>query len=430
MVAGSEGVPVPKRTKMVKPEYPAEAQAKGLRGIVILDLTIDAEGKVAAVDLVRSIPGLDEAAVAAVKKWEYEPVKIGGRPVPVKLTVPITFLMQLPEIQRQAGIPELRQGATPAFPKGAESVTSAKAEAELSVDADGRVLEAAVRTGEPPFSESLLQAIQTWVFAADPARGIVSFSVQVEFTGGERRRIALNLSGLRQSDTQSSGSAESGRLEPAAQPAATPAPSASAGAPAEAPSGAASAPASEQAAGPAPARPREPAAAATATAAPGPPATQPSSPAPQPSPAEASPPAPPSSPPAGASPAPAAPPTEVLRAPVAPAEAQASLEAGVSAVRDVVLGPGVPELVRGRRPVPPPFARMAGVTGTVHVRFSIDASGGTLIQGSEGPELLRPAAEQAVATWLFRRTSTERLRASGEIAFRDDGALTSVRLER
>ena len=134
LVAGSEGVPVPKRIKMVRPEYPAEAQARGLRGIVILDLTIDADGRVAAVDVIRSIPGLDEAAIAAVRKWEYEPVKVGGRAVSVKLTVPITFLMQLPDITRGEGIPELRVGAVPAFPQAVEARGTASAVAELTID--------------------------------------------------------------------------------------------------------------------------------------------------------------------------------------------------------------------------------------------------------------------------------------------------------
>jgi outer membrane biosynthesis protein TonB len=117
-----------------------------------------------------------------------------------------------------------------------------------------------------------------------------------------------------------------------------------------------------------------------------------------------------------------------LRAPAA-ATPQPSSEPALSAVRDVTLGPGIPELTKGRRPVPPPFARMAGVTGTVLVRFAIDAAGGASVQGSEGPELLRAAAEQAAASWVFRRTSTERLRALAEFSYRDDRAIATIRLE-
>ncbi len=64
VTAGSGGVSVPKRTKTVQPEYPPEAQAQGIRGIVILELIIDKEGKVAEARVVRSVAGLDEAALA------------------------------------------------------------------------------------------------------------------------------------------------------------------------------------------------------------------------------------------------------------------------------------------------------------------------------------------------------------------------------
>lgn len=407
LVAGEAGVPIPKRTKMVKPTYPADAQAQGLRGIVILDLTIDKNGKVQSVDVVRSIPGLDEAAVEAVKQWEYEPVKVEGKPVVVRLSVPITFLMPVPEISRQDGIPELRQGAVPTFPRSSESRGTVSAMVEVTIDPEGRVLEAELKGGAPPYSDALLQAVKTWLFAAEAGRGLVSFRVQADFVGGDRPRVAVNLAGLRRSETLEAPAAAAGSTGstpgPAAAPSATP-PSPS--------------PAPEPLA-----KPSQPAAGEPAPSASGPPKPEPPAATPAPATAEA---------PATTAPGPdqaqasAAPPgVEVLRQEAPPKP----MESGISAVRDVTLGPGLPELSKGRRPVPPPVARMAGVTGTVHVRFSIDASGGVQIQGSEGHELLRPAAEHAVVSWVFRRTATDRLRAVVEIAYRDDGAVAAVSLE-
>ena len=51
---------------------------------------------------------------------------------------------------------------------------------------------------------------------------------------------------------------------------------------------------------------------------------------------------------------------------------------------DVLLGPGVPDLTRGRRPVVPPLARMTR-TGKVEVRFAVDASGASSVQDVSGP---------------------------------------------
>jgi TonB family protein len=379
LVAGESGVPIPKRIKMVKPVYPPDAQAHGLRGIVILDLTIDKNGKVAAVDVVRSIPGLDDAAVEAVKQWEYEPVKVDGKAVLVRLSVPITFLMPVPEISRQQGIPELRQGAVPAFPKGVEARGTVSAVAEVTIDPEGRVVEAELKGGAPPYSDALLQAVKTWLFTSDAGRGVMSFRVQADFVGGDRARVAVSLAGLRQSEA----------LE---------APAPAAPAPPPPPNPQATAGAEPPAAPPTP----SPAVAPVAEPSPTPtPESQPQLPA-------------------------AAPPVvEVLRQEPPPKP----VESGISAVRDVTLGPGLPELSKGRRPVPPPFARMAGVAGTVRVRFAIDASGSVSIQGSDGPDLLRPAAEQAVVSWVFRRTATDRLRAVAEIVYRDDGAAATVKLE-
>jgi hypothetical protein len=99
-----------------------------------------------------------------------------------------------------------------------------------------------------------------------------------------------------------------------------------------------------------------------------------------------------------------APTTEVITSPP-PAPPQ---ENGVSAVREVTLEPGVPDLARGRRPVVPPVARLNGTTGTVEVLFSVSAGGVTALQTATGPEMLRFSAEQTVASWVFSRTRAER----------------------
>jgi outer membrane biosynthesis protein TonB len=72
---------------------------------------------------------------------------------------------------------------------------------------------------------------------------------------------------------------------------------------------------------------------------------------------------------------------------------------------------------------------MAGTTGSVQVRFSVNAAGGTTVVGSEGPDLLRPAAEGAVSSWAFRRASADRLHLVAAIDYQADGATATVRPE-
>jgi len=95
-------------------------------------------------------------------------------------------------------------------------------------------------------------------------------------------------------------------------------------------------------------------------------------------------------------------------------------------VRDVSLAAGVPDLVKGRRPVVPPIARMAAASGEVQVNFSVDAAGISSVQKVEGSDLLREAARQAVASWAFRRTTAERIFLKAAFTFQGDLAKADV----
>jgi TonB family protein len=81
----------PKKIYDVPPVLPPIAQQAGVRGTVILELTVGADGAVTAARVLRSIPLLDAAAVEAARQWRYEPVLLNGRPVPVILTAAVSF---------------------------------------------------------------------------------------------------------------------------------------------------------------------------------------------------------------------------------------------------------------------------------------------------------------------------------------------------
>src|SRR3990172_106105 len=196
--AGTEGVPVPKKIRHVQPVYPPEAQEQGIRGIVILELVLDTQGRVSAVSIIRSVPGLDEAALAAARQWEYEVTKVEGKPVSVRLTVPITFTLKLPDIPREPGIPELRQGALPRPPGGASG--RAVVVAEITLDPDGRSGLARVVEGETPWSDAVVQALRTWRFAPPPPDVTLSFRLEAEFSPGRGEGgVQIRLRDLRRS---------------------------------------------------------------------------------------------------------------------------------------------------------------------------------------------------------------------------------------
>jgi protein TonB len=84
----------PTKVKDVKPQYPPIAQSARVQGVVIIEATIGANGKVQEAKVLRSIPLLDAAALEAVRQWEFTPTTLNGQPVPVIMTVTVNFTLQ------------------------------------------------------------------------------------------------------------------------------------------------------------------------------------------------------------------------------------------------------------------------------------------------------------------------------------------------
>jgi protein TonB len=84
-------VKAPTQLRKVNPVYPQIAMSARVQGVVILELTIDQFGRVVDAKILRSIPLLDQAAIDAVRQWEYMPTLLNGVPVPVVMTATVQF---------------------------------------------------------------------------------------------------------------------------------------------------------------------------------------------------------------------------------------------------------------------------------------------------------------------------------------------------
>jgi periplasmic protein TonB len=84
----------PAKVRDVRPVYPAIAQASKVQGIVVIEATIGPDGRVRDTRVLRSTPLLDDAALEAVRQWQYEPTLLNGEPVPVIMTVTVSFRLQ------------------------------------------------------------------------------------------------------------------------------------------------------------------------------------------------------------------------------------------------------------------------------------------------------------------------------------------------
>ena len=75
------------------PEYPVEARRLHQEGVALLGVEVSAEGRPTSVHIKRSsgVPVLDQAALDAVRRWTFEPARIGGLPVASSVDVPLRF---------------------------------------------------------------------------------------------------------------------------------------------------------------------------------------------------------------------------------------------------------------------------------------------------------------------------------------------------
>ena len=84
----------PKLIKKAIPSYPAMAQKAGLEGRVVLNVLIGKKGEVERVEIVKSIPMLDEAAVAAAWKCKFSPGIQRDKFVRVWMSIPFDFKLR------------------------------------------------------------------------------------------------------------------------------------------------------------------------------------------------------------------------------------------------------------------------------------------------------------------------------------------------
>jgi len=86
-------IAMPHRIVHAQPVYPVVAKIGKVQGTVDVSVVIDAGGNVEQAQVVRSIPQLDSAAIAAVRKWKYSPTVVNGVAVPVTMIVKVTFAL-------------------------------------------------------------------------------------------------------------------------------------------------------------------------------------------------------------------------------------------------------------------------------------------------------------------------------------------------
>ncbi|MCC6747013.1 MAG: TonB-dependent receptor [Deltaproteobacteria bacterium] len=84
----------PELRTFVPAVYPPLAQKNGVEGTVLLQIDLDARGKVGAVKVLTSVsPELDAAAVDAVRRFVFSPAELDGKPGPVRVRYAYRFAL-------------------------------------------------------------------------------------------------------------------------------------------------------------------------------------------------------------------------------------------------------------------------------------------------------------------------------------------------
>ncbi len=84
------------------PLYPTALRSRGQGGVVMLEVRISDRGLVEDISVSRSsgFPSLDQAALEGVRRWRFEPARLGDKPVPFVVTLPIRFAPPPPRSRR------------------------------------------------------------------------------------------------------------------------------------------------------------------------------------------------------------------------------------------------------------------------------------------------------------------------------------------
>lgn len=85
---------MPRATVQPAPDYPPGLRHEGVRGSVMIEFVVNAEGRVVRAEALRATHReLIEPTIRAVLKWRFEPGRRAGKAVPFRMAVPVEFAL-------------------------------------------------------------------------------------------------------------------------------------------------------------------------------------------------------------------------------------------------------------------------------------------------------------------------------------------------
>ena len=159
----------PQILKRVSPKYPKELSELGFRGDVLLEMHIDAAGRVEKATVLQSNhPGFNKPAVEAALKSTFKPATRHGVPVPI--IAQQRFLFTTPGMEP----PQARKTVSPKYPKELSKLGfRADVLLEMHIDAAGHVEKATViQSNHPGFNKPAVDAALKSTFKPATRQGV------------------------------------------------------------------------------------------------------------------------------------------------------------------------------------------------------------------------------------------------------------------
>ena len=190
-------VVTPRAVKEVAPQYPQAAARANIHDQVWLSVAVDAQGRLGRIDVTKASAdavkyGLVQAAIAALRQWEFEPATTMGAPIALNANVIFDFPPRGPSAVRfedtldgRVTLPPPFADATPLETEGLAPPTllyqaqprytsealrariSGDVLADIVVAADGTVAAArVVKSLDPGLDAQALDAVSQWRFTS------------------------------------------------------------------------------------------------------------------------------------------------------------------------------------------------------------------------------------------------------------------------
>ena len=174
---------LPEVTSAADITYPINSVADG---VVVLDVSLDATGGNAGVNVLRDIPSLTAAATSSIPSWKFSPALLLGKPVPSVMRIAVVFRPRAYFAAGPAFTPVPSQGAQdpahridalpgitsavyPQYPVNA--IVPGTVVIQVTVGKTGAIEHTKLVRDVPPFSQFALNALNEWRFQAATHEG-------------------------------------------------------------------------------------------------------------------------------------------------------------------------------------------------------------------------------------------------------------------